>query len=925
MIKSTILRSGKYFGLAIQYATYRLSQLVCCVPGWSTEARSVYQQEISLLLDQKAERYGICPKVLRSEFSKMDLVGGHRTGGFHTHPEAAAARSAGSVNIDRLGKSLGIEVFYLQMANADAKHNRKGSRSWFWAKDTAVKAVEAEIGLRDICAMVDVDYYVDMPRKLATSFRPYLLYTLCPSKVSNTGADYAYTFTKDNQIDYRVSGGGQYQHEVWRYDTDFVGATSYFWGIPTGFATYNIDRRPVDEDHYLVLLTPVARWGKWWAWLSSWLEFEPLDRLRPAQGEFLRLERMGKNGPEVSVGRAGEFIEATVSSKIDTMIDITTRNSKLGLTMPMVQSHVEDRATAAVLYDYHKNTTPAPAPKVFPIEDSVRGYQFEPENYEQVPTSLKPFMSPIIDGCYSPDSTISNERACINNRIINVKSDQKITPFLSKVMDEFIEQFIPAALRNKGDPVDDDKLYEMQDRPTQRRILQEAEFTVATDRTRKVGMFVKKEAYGTPNDPRPISTINGNDKANYSKYIYAFADYIKLQDWYAFGKPPRWVALKVAKLCADAMFDGSNSDFSRFDGHLSPAARELERRLFLAFFKAEYHADIIDLHSSQFNLDAFGRFGTKYFTGNARASGSPETAAFNSLLNAFVAFLAFRMTKVNGKFMTPEEAYARLGLYGGDDGFTTDIDADVYVKAAALLGQKLVVEKIPKGQMGVKFLARIYGPDVWFDDPSSCCDIYRQLSKFHATVNLPSTVTPMMKLVEKARAFFLTDRNTPIIGEFVTHVVIHGAGMEETDHLRIWSNGSDCSLDDQYPNEGEWMQAYVNDALPTFDWDAFKAWCDALPTSKAFLTPPLCMVAPEPVVKAAMVIRGELYKPKPQQQAEEGKKSRKEKRAEWRDRNSKSSGKEEPKAATSDSKNSTPKGGKGSKGQQRPAPTTKSA
>jgi hypothetical protein len=165
--------------------------------------------------------------------------------------------------------------------------------------------------------------------------------------------------------------------------------------------------------------------------------------------------------------------------------------------------------------------------------------------------------------------------------------------------------------------------------------------------------------------------------------------------------------------------------------------------------------------------------------------------------------------------------------------------------------------------MGIKFLARVYGPNVWFGDTNSCSDIPRQLAKLHVTVNLPPNVTPEMKLLEKARSFYLTDKHTPYLGDFVNHVVtIYGRVPERDEHLeQIERWGSEIGTD-QYPNEkADWMLDYAHNALPGFDEARFANFLANATTIADCLTPPLCLEPKPATTKLPVVVGGQRVNP----------------------------------------------------------------
>jgi hypothetical protein len=729
------------------------------------------------------------PETLRSQFNDLPLTEAKAVID-HTHGEAAADRTAASSFIDRLAANLGLNAFYFQRSRADERNRRHGSREFYWAKDFGATpsnskprcyGVAPGLVVRllsrlcrwfepvsgDLVALVDVDQYVDMPKFMCKHLGPVLLYTFQPDHVAKVASNYSYTFTND-VVDYYVTGGGKYSHQVWNYSLDHVTVSSTFLGFPTSCAVYNVDRRKTSDDHELILFTPIGYWGFHVAWLPMLLvSHRSLTRLKlfqPRTG-FNRLVVSSLQGVFVATGRPGTFCSAKVPVAIDDTIASVSRTSKHELSLPQVLSFVDgDRTASAALLEYHRLRIDAKPDVVCPVPMSVRRYQFDVRNFSpDAKPSLIAFMSPLVHGAFAPDVTKANESQAVAGRITAVKpAFLPMTPFLARVMMEFATFLISETDKHSLDPVDYDFVLDAQSSPSQRRILSESECMLPI---REAKTFNKKESYGNVKDPRIITTINGVDKREYSMFTYAFAAVLKRQDWYAFGKSPIAISQRVVNILRHASA-ATNTDFSRFDGHGSNLMREIERICLLRAFRPMHHAKLLELHRSQYNLAAVGALGTKYDQAFARASGSPETSLFNSLVNAFVAYLAIRSTKRDGSFIEPAVAYASLGIYGGDDGITTDVDSLAYSNAAKAIGQDITIQLVPRGSLGIKFLARVYSPDVWFGDENTCCDISRTLSKFHTTVAMRSDVTPAMKLLEKTRCLLLSDRHTPIVGEF---------------------------------------------------------------------------------------------------------------------------------------------------------------
>jgi len=806
------------------------------------------------------------PEVVRTTFNTLPWVDS-RVPINHTHGIAAADRSSASHFIDRFGDNIGKKVFYYQRSRSDERNGRMGSRSYFWVKDLNAQVTAYNRPKGSMIAMVDVDQYLDMSEFLCGQSCPTILYTFQPTEVSRENENYSYTFNKDNEVKYIVTGGGIYSHKVWNYSVDDLLVVKTFCCIPYQATAYLINRRSTSQDHEVILLTPLGTWNYLMAWIAVWaLSASLLRRLEVCvKSGFLRLYSYSSEGCFVSTGRPGELASTIIPIKTDDTIATLARISKYDLTMPQVQSYVDgDKMSAAILVDYHRNVSGGDkAPVICPVEEGVRRYQFDPKRYEPSDkATLVSFMSPFIHAAYAPDRSVANEERCINGRVNEVRNKiLKMTPFMTRVMHEFAEAVIDVSMRNTLFPTDDDEVRSRQNKPTQRKIYEQ---NIGADPKRVVQMFVKKEAYQKVTDPRAISQINGVDKREYSKYMYSLEQILKGKEWYAFGKVPMDVAQRVVDVVSQAD-SVVNTDFSRFDGHGSNLMRELEKILLLKAFRPEYHSEICELHGSQQNLKAYAPLGTKYNTGFSRASGSPETSIFNSLVNAFVAFYALRMT-VNqyGNFCNAHEAYSRLGIYGGDDGLTADIDPAVYKEAAKRLGQVLTVEPLLRGSFGVKFLGRIYSPYVWEGQLDSCCDLRRQLSKFHVTVNLDSNVTPKMKLLEKARSFLQSDRNTPVLGDFCRRIEqINGGKINvdpRTSRITSWLALGGFADEKQYPNApAQWMIDYMIKELPNIDYIGFLQWIDRCQTIEDLMLNRLLEEPCDPVVSHPAVVSGELF------------------------------------------------------------------
>jgi hypothetical protein len=316
--------------------------------------------------------------------------------------------------------------------------------------------------------------------------------------------------------------------------------------------------------------------------------------------------------------------------------------------------------------------------------------------------------------------------------------------------------------------------------------------------------FIKAEIYGKVTEDRMISTIKGEAKRRYSAYMYAYTAWLKSVNndvhkrvpWYAFCQCPRDVAQRVAAICKENNVV-IETDASRMDGTISELVRHFERMFLLAVYHPDHHAEIIELHREQYGAKCTVQHlgdeqNVKYYMEWARASGSPETSWFNTFMKAFCMYLSKRFELRSPGPSAHQRAWDALGMYGGDDGITGWIDPACIKRSAAAIGLNIEMNYSSRPDAGngslhaqmqaagldrenrygrVKFLARVFGPDVWRGDPTSCCDIPRMLSKLHVT-RASTTFTNREALYAKALGLLFTDMNTPLVGAIAAAIFV---------------------------------------------------------------------------------------------------------------------------------------------------------
>jgi hypothetical protein len=748
------------------------------------------------------------------------------------------------------------------MSKADQRKALRGTRQWYWTKDTnADNRVESERP-EDIAYICDVDYYMDMPTLLSKQVRPIIMYTVVPESAASSGeSDTSFCFDGEGNLTTWVAGGGCYHHKLWNYASDSILAVRKFCGIPIHAVAYSVERKQVGPHRQLLLLAPMRIFGFHCAALACALlsgrqltRFDPVVKTRTGE-KFIRFKIQRRTGTYITTARPGQELCATVPAVEDQAIAAAARLDSNKLMLPTAASWLVegkgDKKSAAVLTEYHRNSEPVPVPVVYPVERAVRSYQFRPEDYDpNARAKMEAFMSPLVNEAYVPVPNKHAEERCVEGRINQLKKKEPApSAFRDQCIDEFAGLVVAGAILA---PVCYSTVAEKQTTPAQKLSLRKA--CVNGPLTKRIlKCFIKTEAYQGPKDPRNISTYNDVDKLRMAQFALSLSEHCKQFPWYGPGKNPLQIATRVAEICEGAQFVNV-SDYHRMDGTISYCLRQVDRAVCMKAF-ANHKGELNELLKR--NADNYGILpnGTTFEQGSSHGSGCSATSPFQTLRATFTSYLAFRKQGND-----PQAAFARLGIHLGDDGLDANLKTTQHLWAAERVGLVLEAHVVHRGDSGVNFLARYYSPEVWGGSLDSMCDVARQLSKLHVTVRLPHTVTPFQKLVEKARSYVATDGNTPVIGPLCKRVLLH----EPTSTGRALGVGTWWSKFEksvQYPNEnvGGWMDVEFSRLLPEFDRSRFDEWLDSARCPEELLSPPLCQqTKPAPQASVDFVVGEEI-------------------------------------------------------------------
>jgi hypothetical protein len=495
----------------------------------------------------------------------------------------------------------------------------------------------------------------------------------------------------------------------------------------------------------------------------------------------------------------------------------------------------------------------------------VASYQFSPHKYdESARQKLKQFMDPLIGPAPSPDDSLSNDERCVQTRVRNIQQNKPVVPgpFILTCINEFIDELIPTDVRNTYVPSDISEVWEAQNRPAQQAKLRKHESEGDFPKL-VIQQMQKTEAYTSANDPRAISIVPTDHKVKWSTIQMSLSKFLKTLPCYAFSKPPKEIARLVTQILLGAD-EALLTDFSRMDGTIGSIPRLLELCFLKTLFRKNYHEMIEKEFNRLLNGSSVTKWGVFYEVMLTRLSGSPETSNFNSLASLFVAFVCYKLLGLTARDCM-DKVMTKV-IAGGDDAVMVGVSKEIFTKACKIVGFKGTGDLVKRGSRGVNFLSRYYGPDVWYGDPSSICDLRRATWKFHTTANFPDNMEPMLKLYQKSLSMSCNDAKTPVLGDISLRAIkiVESSGnpkwtkkpRSDDNDLSWWYRtfGTDnCYPQDTVP---EWGISELAHQMPSFDYKRFCEWLDDC-KGEDILSPSLFQAETEPIkLKADVVING---------------------------------------------------------------------
>jgi hypothetical protein len=700
-----------------------------------------------------------------------------------SHPQAAALRSSANTAMNNFITQNHLEPYCVDMSGLDQRTGLSGSREYHHAKDLDLEERSDPILPKHCLKFVDSDYHYDF--NVMTDIVPIIAYTFFPEKSGFASGDYAYSI-ENNIIDYKVTGGGSYKHSCWNWFVDnfvvlhnpwnetclgpvftFLATLCYYTRIPMFtqyWYVYKSEIRRVSENRYVVFAIPCAKmpdsFKRFMDRDSNIVTPKPLQRCKFGDQKINDYHYMLKGICYRTVSPAKSLWSVTLP--YDTMEAIIVRQtesktkpiSNLEFSMKPYEKELGfDASVAAPLLHkvFHLLGLPF---STFMLPDV--NYYFEGSLKTEVPIPTGTCLLPplVENGVFTPCQSLGNDEKCIKERLTDL---QALDPGDSHVYDGYVKEFNNLILGGrKFIPVSIDEVNDSMDKPGQRRDFKSV-CTLPVDSKERIKSFQKRETYGDPKAPRNISTVSIQQKVNFSRFTQGLKSCFSRLPWYAFSKKPKAIGKRVQQVCSHAKVIVA-SDFSKFDGRHGALASRYEGE----FYEEAFGKEALEIYKRAVKVNGKTKFGHKYRTGYSRPSGVPETSQMNSYINALVAFITLRVSGVSPiAGHNARTAWAKLGIYGGDDGITGDLDVACYKAVAERFGLKLTISETPASEP-VMFLARCYPqPNL---STRNFGHVSRHTSKFFVSVAPPEKVTPIEAVVRKAQGYLVTDPNTPVLG-----------------------------------------------------------------------------------------------------------------------------------------------------------------
>jgi len=600
---------------------------------------------------------------------------------------------------------------------------------------------------------VNCDYHCEIPRYLQG--QALLMHTLVPRSLVYHSASRLEYFDRNEYVT-RTTDGITWRHELWDWKPRLVAVPSLF-----GEWIYDITCRRGNGNDAWVLAVPIS-----WVPGSHHTSALPMSRVDVCDGAYNRLDSYTNRKPVVEMQLTGTPTSTIVDRHLLDRLECQYRSVKASSfttgTIKFQLNEDESDAHYALVYDYLRTSlnrehwTWLAASEFSPVYSPLGGCEPVPQE-GRATMSLKPFYLSGVAPTNCPNSTFR----CIKGRIQDQRNaDEDVPETYDRYAKDFRKRLTTTLLNGRPKLIRKtiEEVLLKQKRTTQVAKREAAMYSWnsgprLTPELEMARAFQKDEVYSEPKDPRNIITLEMNHQLGYSTYTYAVQEEAKRLVWYAFGQHPRKLAQRIHAL-GSAHKTVAITDYSRWDGSRGKWLWTQWCLIMLTLFPDD-ERHLRNILAEMEDLPIRTRFAV-INSGYMQLSGSPDTSIANTILNALINYLSYRMAGLNDL-----PAWEGLGVYGGDDGLSFGVEGmrNVFEEVAVNLGVKLKIDVL-KTYQPVDFLGRIYL------SPSNCGssirDVLRALTSLGVNTT-PGSRSDRTALILKASAVLITDPVTPIL------------------------------------------------------------------------------------------------------------------------------------------------------------------
>lgn len=726
----------------------------------------IFDRLRAFMLDKVTSRF---TTTMRARFMRFDfkVEGVGEMPANHTHPEAAHLRDTIAERMIRFATECGRRPYDISTSKREQRRGVAGDRFVYSMKDFLIPYSDMPTTSNDMVILSDVDYYLTEEELTSIVYgKPFIMNTFTPNALSGTiGSDGRFYYQDATTVVTVVSGGERYYHKTYKYDVPIIVLPGFL-----SFCVYNVDAVQIAENRQVILFTPGARVFDPTGVIRRMFNFRDFG-LKPKSitksGPFLHHVFMHKNKFTRSIIQVGDLYSVELPEKtflaMKTVYDTAKHNNisdveKFLLFQQM--SAVEGAVSAPLIFkalsfvgSKTKLSVGLPAPSYQAVVSGVPVTDNGTSKNVQVSPCL------VANGGPSPAECLTNDRACVNMRVIEPHNTRNPGENYDKWAMEFVSMVVPDIMVGKGVPYLTDQVIEKQSRPLQRARSERAQHW--TSRAKPlVKSFQKKEIYSKVAAPRNISTVPPAHTLGLSKFTYPLKyGILQYIDFYMPCKTPKETVQAVRQFvhnkdvvdCTDlSSFDGTNSEWIRLT---------VERAVYLRYYDSQYHEEIKSYFTDEIDCGAVTKNGIRYKPDGSRLSGSPLTTDGNTINNAFASYCGYRLAGIH-----PRKAYFSIGPKYGDDSIEkTNCQLD---KACADIGFVMKHDLVKRGN-SLTFLGRVF-VNPWISD-RTVQDPIRTLVKIHQA--FPEGVTTNDQAASnRVIGYLITDSTTPIIGDYCRKV-----------------------------------------------------------------------------------------------------------------------------------------------------------